>query len=198
MNYTDKDLQKGELEFWVRSFNPPLFHEKWYGEFFNFPELDGKKVMEVGCGGYPISEYDANRDINMDLTLIDPLINQLINTEKFKHLNRHSSFSGSILEFEPRSDFDYTVCLNVIDHFNDPDLKYIEIFANSLKEGGQLWLYYDVRTENSDEHLALNHDKIIEKLNTYFTIENIQESINPHHIGWSKIINSVRLIAKKK
>jgi 2-polyprenyl-3-methyl-5-hydroxy-6-metoxy-1,4-benzoquinol methylase len=198
MSYTDKELQDDELAFWIKDFKPPLFHENWYNQFFPFNELEGKKVTEIGCGGYPISEYDSNRNISMDLTIVDPLIESLLGKEKYEHLLKYNRFSESALDFTSKLKQDYLVCLNVIDHFNDPDFKFIDNFAKSLKKGGLLWLYYDVRKENSHGHLAIDHNSIIKKIEEIFTIEKIDESVNPTHLGWSTVYKSIRLIGRKK
>jgi len=86
----------------------------------------------------------------------------------------------------------------VIDHFNDDDFVFVDVFHNALKEGGQLWLYFDVRPVNACDHLALDDKRIIEKIESKFKIEKISRSINPKHIGWSGITSSIRMIATKK
>ena len=55
MNYSDEYLQNHELNYWLSGFVPPLHHKSFYDEFFSFEELNSKKVVEVGCGGSPIT-----------------------------------------------------------------------------------------------------------------------------------------------
>lgn len=193
--YTDEQMQDHELLFWVRDFYPPLYHESWYKLFFPFEELDGKKVADVGCGGYPISNYINSK---MDLLLVDPLLDRLIATEKYAHLSDNKIFSGSILDFDPKEKLDYVVCLNVIDHFNDPSFTLVDKFENALTPGGELWLYYDVRPNDAEDHKALDSDGIMNKIKEKFDIIKMDETVNPKHIGWSGVYKSIRIIARKK
>lgn len=196
MEYNKEHLENHELNYWFNTNDPnkDVKHLKFYQEIFNFDLLESKKVLDVGCGGTPVTNYTI-KDFN--LTILDPLIDRLVTNDRYKHLLKHKRFSGSILEYT-ESNFDVLVCLNVIDHFEDTEAIFIDKFNEILKTNGELWLYYDVRDENSDDHLKLDNEFILSKLKKYFTIEKISESINPNHLGWSKIKKSIRLIAKKK
>jgi 2-polyprenyl-3-methyl-5-hydroxy-6-metoxy-1,4-benzoquinol methylase len=194
MNYTDEQLQDHELNFWINDFKKPFYHEKFYKDFYNFDLLKGKKVLDIGCGGYPVCEYTSE---SIELTILDPLIDKLILNDKYNHLDRFEKFSGSILDYNG-SDYDVVVCLNVIDHFNDKEFVFVDKFNSFLKNSGELWLYYDVRPIDCDNHLALDSDGILNKLKLHFDIIKIDETTNPTHVGWSKITKSIRLIAKKK
>jgi 2-polyprenyl-3-methyl-5-hydroxy-6-metoxy-1,4-benzoquinol methylase len=195
MEYTDEKLQSHELNFWINSYTPPFFHLKFYESFFNFKELSGKKTVDIGCGGAPISDYCGVDDIN--LTIVDPLINDLIVNDKFKHLSKYNYFSGSLFDLVDEG-FEYLVCLNVVDHFNDPEYSFVEKFHSLLTNEGFLWLYYDVRSINSGDHLAINNTHLINKIEKYFEILKIDNSINPKHKGWSNVNESIRIIGKKK
>lgn len=194
MSYSDIYLQDHELNYWINGFNPPLHHQHFYNEFFPFKELNLKKVIEIGCGGSPITDYNQ---ITPELTLVDPLLDKLITHDKFKHLTQHKIFSNSILEFEETTKYDYIVCLNVIDHFNDPEFDFIDKFYNILGENGKLWLYYDVRSTDRHDHLSIDSDKLLSKLEIFFSIEKIDKNINPIHMG-PFTDSSIRLIAVKK
>jgi 2-polyprenyl-3-methyl-5-hydroxy-6-metoxy-1,4-benzoquinol methylase len=194
MNYSDEHLQNHELNYWLNGFNPPLHHKHFYNEFFPFEELNSQKVVEVGCGGSPITEYNQ---ITPQLTLIDPLLDKLILHDKFKHLSQHTIFSQSLLDFKQKG-YDYAVCLNVIDHFNDPECSFINVFSDMLISGGELWLYYDVRSKDDGDHLALDDDKIQSKIKEKFKINKIDLTVNPIHLNWSSVYKSVRIIATKK
>ena len=194
MTYTDKDLQTHELNYWLHH-NYPNKHSDFYKEFFDFSLCAEKEVLDVGCGGNPITDF-LNYDIK--LSILDPLIDSLISSGKYNHLLSFPRYSLSILDFKEKNKFDIITCLNVIDHFNDDDFKFIDIFYNSLKDNGELWLYYDVRPVDSCDHLALNHHGIIQSLSEKFNITKISESINPKHNGWSGITSSIRLVAVKK
>ena len=195
MGYTDKELQSHELNFWINSYKPPFFHFSFYKNFFNFDELSQKKTVDIGCGGAPISDYCGVDGI--DLTIVDPLIGSLIENDKFKHLKNYNSFSGSLFDFEG-SNFDYVVCLNVVDHFNDPKFGFVEKFHSLLSDEGILWLYYDVRNLNSGDHLSINDTQLMDEIKKYFNIVKIDNTINPTHKGWANVVYSTRLIAKKQ
>jgi len=194
MSYSDEHLQNHELNYWLNGFVPPLHHQHFYNEFFPFKELNSKKTVEVGCGGSPITEYN---NISPELTLVDPLLSALITHDKFKHLSQHKIFSQSLLDFKEKG-YDYVVCLNVIDHFNDPECTFVDRFSNMLGKGGELWLYYDIRSKDDGDHLALNDEKIQLKINDKFDIKKIDLTVNPIHNNWSSVYKSVRLIATKK
>lgn len=195
MDYTDDNLQNHELNFWLNGYRPPFFHLDYYKSFFNFLELKNKKVLDIGCGGAPISEYCGVDGIN--LTILDPLIDKLILNDKYKHLSNYDNISKSLFDFNGLN-YEYVVCLNVVDHFNDPDYMFIDKFFSFLKEDGILWLYYDVRDINDGEHLAIDNIKLLNKLRENFEILSIDETTNPKHFNWSSIKKSIRLIAKKK
>ena len=194
--YSDEHLQDHELNYWLTSYdvNAPLHHEDFYKEFFNFKELLNKNVVEVGCGGSPISEYT---DMTSELTLVEPLLDKLTVYEKFKFLKKHKRYSVGLFNFY-ESNFDYVVCLNVIDHFNDPEYMMVDKFYQILNDCGELWLYYDVRSVNDSDHLAIDNHKLMHKLEYFFEIKKIDNSINPVHVNWSFVDYSVRLIARKR
>jgi 2-polyprenyl-3-methyl-5-hydroxy-6-metoxy-1,4-benzoquinol methylase len=195
MEYTDDKLQDHELNFWLNSYKGDFFHLKFYQEFFNFSELSEKKTVDIGCGGAPISDYCGVNNIN--LTIVDPLIDKLIKHDKFKHLSKYDYSSNSLFDFNG-ADYEYLVCLNVVDHFNDSEYSFVDKFSSILKVGGFVWLYYDVRDINDGDHLSINNEKLINKIKENFEIIRMDESINPTHRGWSSVNKSVRIIAKKK
>jgi hypothetical protein len=195
MEYTDEKLQDHELNFWLKNYNGDFFHLKFYQEFFNFSELSGKKTVDIGCAGAPISDYCGVNDI--DLTIVDPLIDKLIEHDKFKHLSKYNYSSNSLFDFND-NEYEYLVCLNVVDHFNDSEYTFVDKFSSILKIDGLMWLYYDVRDINDGEHLSINNEKLINKIKDNFEIIRMDESINPTHSGWSSVNKSIRLIAKKK
>ena len=193
MTYSDEHLQNHELNYWLHGFNPPFHHTSFYQSFFDFKELNDKEVVEIGCGGSPITEYN---DISINLSLVDPILDKLIVHERYKHLSKHKIFSHSMLDFKENG-YDYVICLNVVDHFNDPECLFIDRFNEMLNSNGKLWLYYDVRSKDDEDHLALNHEKIIEKIENLFTIEKISLDLNQIHRNWSLVYKSVRIIANK-
>ena len=194
MFYSNEHLQNHELSYWLHGFNPPLHHATFYQSFFDFKELNDKKVIEIGCGGSPITEYN---DISVNLTLLDPILDKLIIHDRYKHLSQYKIFSIDMLDFK-ESGYDYVVCLNVVDHFNDPDCLFVDKFWHMLNKNGKLWLYYDIRSENNGDHLALNHENIMSKIENLFTIEKINLELNEIHRNWSLVHTFVRIIATKK
>ena len=167
MEYTDDKLQDHELNFWLNSYKGDFFHLKFYQEFFNFSELSEKKTVDIGCGGAPISDYCGVNNIN--LTIVDPLIDKLIKHDKFKHLSKYDYSSNSLFDFNG-ADYEYLVCLNVVDHFNDSEYSFVDKFSSILKVGGFVWLYYDVRDINDGDHLSINNEKLINKIKENFEI----------------------------
>jgi cyclopropane fatty-acyl-phospholipid synthase-like methyltransferase len=193
MQYSKEHLYEYEKNFWLSSRYIDLKHLDFYKTFFNFDLLENKNVLDIGCGGNPVCFF-TNKKFN--LTIVDPLINDLSQNDLYGFLKNIKSFSGGIHEFDDKG-FDVVVCLNVIDHFYDDNFTYVDKFYNFLAPNGELWLYYDVRPVDMSEHLAINNDKLIEKINKHFKIKQINEQINPKHIGWSGITKSIRLIATK-
>jgi SAM-dependent methyltransferase len=192
--YADLDLQSHELKYWSDAtvFNT---HAEFYKKFFDFSLCENKDVLDVGCGGNPITDFT---DFNINLSILDPLIDDLIKMKKYERLKAFNRYPISILELKEESKFDYVTCFNVIDHFVDDEFKYIDVFHKSLKKNGQLWLYYDVRPNDACDHLALNSEGIIDKIKEMFIIESMSRDTNPKHIGWSGITSSIRIIATKK
>ncbi len=150
--------------------------------------------MDVGCGGTPITDYI---DATPRLTLLDPLLDDLVKLERYSHLRSYAGHSCSVLEFTGRHLFDVITCLNVVDHFHDDELDFIEVFHRALRPRGELWLYYDVRPVNADDHLAVDHASIVEKLRARFDVASYDGSVNPKHGRWSGVEKSIRLIATK-
>jgi cyclopropane fatty-acyl-phospholipid synthase-like methyltransferase len=190
MNYTDEDLKNHELKFWINSYEPPFIHLDFYREFFNFSELSKKKTIDIGCGGAPISDYCDVHDINLTL------ISDLVKNPKFSHLSKYKFYSNSLFDLN-ESGYEYLVCLNVIDHFNDESYSFIDKFHSFLKDDGIMWLYYDVRDKNDGNHLRIDNLRLIEKMKSKFEILKMDNTINPKHSGWSSVNKSIRIIAKK-
>jgi len=200
MEYTDNNLQEQELGYWLNVHkkphpNEPFLHENFYKQFFSFEDLNEKVVLEFGCGGCPISEY--TNTAFKELILVDPLFELLTTYTSFSHLSKYENYSISVLDLNLNKTVDVVIGLNVIDHFNDSDYKVIDKLHSFLAQGGELWLYYDVRPANSSYHLSIDNDKLLNKIKEKFEIIKISEDINPVHIGWSGVEKSIRLIAKK-
>jgi len=194
MEYSDERMRDHELKYWIESYAPPFLHFDFYRGFFNFSELSGRKVVDIGCGGAPVTDYCGASQV--ELTIVDPIISKLVQHDKFRHLSLYRSYSGSLFDFNGR-DYEYLICLNVIDHFNDPECNFIDKFKLFLAPGGVMWLYFDVRDVNDGEHLAVDENKVLSKIEQSFSIIKLDESVNPTHVGWSSVRKSIRLVAKK-
>lgn len=194
MTYTNQSLQEHELNYWLNH-NYPNKHAEFYKEFFDFSLCSGKFVLDVGCGGNPITDFVQ---VPMHLSILDPLLDSLILSKEYQHLSKFNRYSISILDFTEKDQFDIITCLNVIDHFTDTDSVFVDIFHQALKQDGELWLYYDVRPVDACDHLAVDNTKILAKLSKKFEISKTSKQINPKHLGWSGITESIRLIARKK
>jgi len=197
MNYSDEYLQNHELNYWINGHKMPFHHEKFYKEFFPFEKISSGNILEIGCGGCPISEYN-DIDLSGRLVLLDPLLNKLSKIQRYEFLNKYKILSDNILYSNIDDKFDFIICLNVIDHFNDPDYNFVDKIFNSLNDNGEFWIYYDLRTVSSDDHLVIDDVKLLNKFKKYFDVIKMSEDINPTHEGWSNVYKSIRLILRKK
>jgi 2-polyprenyl-3-methyl-5-hydroxy-6-metoxy-1,4-benzoquinol methylase len=131
--YTDEQLQEHELNFWAGEGDIKNKHLDFYSKFFNFNLLEGKTVLDVGCGGNPVSDFT---NVRFNLEILDPIVDKLLNLDKYKHLSNVNGFSHSLLEknVNLHNKYDIITCLNVIDHFADDNLLSIDIFHSYIKK----------------------------------------------------------------
>lgn len=193
MNQLDK--QK-EIDFWFNTNELGInFKHKNYYEFFELDTINGN-CLEIGCGGSPFTTYSNNSNVN--LTIVDPIINDLILLTKYSHIQKYSLYSCNFLEFNTNSKFNNIVCLNVLDHFGESHIQFLSRIKAMLKTEGKLFLYYDIRTEYSDNHYSINHDDIISFLHQNFVVFKESFDINPKHLNWSTVYKSYRGILINK
>lgn len=190
------DIKK-EINFWLNTneFGRTFKHKTYYS-FFDLYTISGT-CLEIGCGGSPFITYQDTKS-NIDLTLVDPILGELVTLPKYGFLQQYKFYSCNLLDLNINNQFDNIVCLNVLDHFSDGHLEFLSRIYNLIKDGGKLFLYYDIRKIYDDDHYPIDHYKIITFLNEHFI--SIKESfdINPKHINWSTVYQSYRGIMTKK
>lgn len=196
---SDSDVSK-EIDFWL-GYNQPyndFKHKQYYVDFFDFSIVKGD-VIEIGCGGSPFitytKEYILNNSIN--LTLIDPLFTEIAKIEKYSFLNQYKYHSNNLLNYNTENQYNYIICLNVLDHFKESHVDFISKMKSLLMDNGRIYLYYDIRESYNDGHYAVNHSTIYNYIVNNFTILKESYDINPEHKGWSTIYKSYRAILSK-
>lgn len=104
-------------------------------------ELNGKKILDVGCGPYGILKglahiSEEEKNIEFKLVGVDPLMNfykSLKNYPEVAYLELYES-QGEKLPFESSS-MDYVFSTNVIDHVENPEKVILEI-SRVIKDDG--------------------------------------------------------------
>ena len=185
---TDTQLQEHEVDFWLNNWNES-WHEfmtkrfhTFYDPFFNFSTLV-PPILEVGCGGTPVSLF-----FNIEETLIDPILDKLTTNSKFATLLRNKQLiSESFLTTNklPETHFNSIICLNCLDHFNNSESTFFELTHKYLKPQGNLYLYYHLRSTERDSHLALNQKTIDFSIHKYFNVIKYSKEMEPEVIGWA-------------
>jgi len=106
-------------------------------------ELRGKTVLEVGSGhAAALSNCEISELVN-----VDPLMNIYIKYIKgFPDLIPDTVFLKSDAESLPFEDnrFDFIICINALDHFNDARKATVEM-GRVLQPGGKLFLNVDCK-----------------------------------------------------
>ena len=103
--------------------------------------LEGKKVLDVGCGGGLLSE--ALHDFGADVTGIDAAgpgievakIHAKNNNKNIKYLQ----ITAEDLNLDESESFDIVTCLEVLEHVPDPK-SLVATCVNLLRPGGALFL----------------------------------------------------------
>ncbi len=110
---------------------------------YNTVPLHLGSILEVGCGPFTQTRTILSSRIAFSITLQDPLINDYL-------LHRNCSYANKLLydipvilvdkmleEYEPSSDFDTVICINVLEHTMDVKVCLRHIL-DALKSGGML------------------------------------------------------------
>lgn len=195
---TQQDIYK-ELDFWKNYIQPykNFKHKQYYIDFFPFSEITGH-CLEIGCGGSPFVTYVDNPISNIDLSLVDPLINQIAELPRYDFLKNYHIFNCSLLNFSTLETYDYIICLNVLDHFPKYHTNFIDKIKSLLKPLGKLFLYYDIRKENKDDHYSIDHNIIYQHIHNNFSIVKESLAINPEHKDWSTVYMGYRAVLENK
>jgi 2-polyprenyl-3-methyl-5-hydroxy-6-metoxy-1,4-benzoquinol methylase len=188
------DIYK-EIDFWI-NYNQPtkdFKHKNFYANFFDFSQIRNE-VLEIGCGGSPFITYVDNYDSTIQLSLLDPLIDQISSIPKYSFLTNYTRYNLNLLASSINHKYDYIVCLNVLDHFPDSYTSFLNKMKYMLKEHGKIFLYYDIRRINNDGHYAINHNEIYNYIINNFEIIKESLEVNPVHHNWSTVYQSYRAV----
>lgn len=193
--YSDKQLQDHEYGFWVDHWDGPWIEKvkernnNFILPFFN-NFLDIKTpILEVGSGGFPISQM-----VNIEVSTCDPIHDRLSEHPKFEFLKSIKSHSKSFLELT-KVKFNSIICLNCLDHFNDNEL-FFKKASDLLNKGGKVYIFYHLRDIDKDDHLSINQSEVEMEINKHFTIDKVSKDPDPNVGSWAS--GAVRYILIKK
>jgi 2-polyprenyl-3-methyl-5-hydroxy-6-metoxy-1,4-benzoquinol methylase len=191
---TKTDIDR-ELDFWIHYFQPykNFKHKNFYVEFFPFNNISGS-CLEIGCGGSPFITYMDEQPNAFQLSLVDPLIEEISNIPRYAFLKNHTNYNSSLLNFETSQKYDFIICLNVLDHFPDNHINFLIKMQNLLKPTGKVFLYYDVRQKDADDHYSINHSIIYSHIHNSFDIVKESLECNPEHRNWSTVYMGYRAV----
>lgn len=123
---------------------------KWQRLQGHLPELEGARVLDVGCGngyfGWRLLGAGAERVVGIDPTLLFCMQHQAV----ARYIKDHRNVVLP-LRFEevPPTPFDLVLSMGVVYHRRDP-IAHVRALADCLRPGGQLVLESLVVTEGSD------------------------------------------------
>lgn len=188
---SDSDIDK-EMDFWQEYIQPKqdFKHKNFYINFFDFTKITGD-ILEIGCGGSPFTTYVENRN-EIKLSLLDPLIDKIIEIPRYNFLTKYTRYNSSLLDSNINHKYDFIICLNVLDHFINGHIEFLNKIKNLLKDSGKIFLYYDIRKNHADGHYALDHDMIHKHIINNFIIYKESINVNPIHHNWSTVYASYR------
>lgn len=193
---TDSDIDK-ELDFWnnYTQEKNTFKHKNFYQDFFNFSDVEGN-CLEIGCGGSPFITYANDISKNINLHLLDPLIDQISSIQRYEFLKEYTRYNTNLLNFNSNSKYDFIICLNVLDHFKNNHIEFIDHINKLLISNGMVYIYYDIRREYSDGHYPIEQDSVHSHIKKTFSIIKESTDINPVHRNWSTVYKSYRAILK--
>lgn len=164
MNEKWNNAQREEIIFWSVQ-NYPLIKEyrdryKIFDSIIDEKKnLDDYKVIDIGCGAIAYSVVFPFKD----LTLYDSLISEYLNLPdgkqnigKFKDKYMFAQGKTEQIGFLSET-FDMAICLNMLDHTEDPEKSLSEI-CRIIKKDGLLLLSCDMR-----DKIDVCHPNIINK-----------------------------------
>ena len=126
------DIQK-EMDFWINYNQPPkdFKHKAFYIDFFDFKQVSGD-CLEIGCAGSPFISYADEINSYLNLELLDPLMDEIVRIPKYSYLEKYTRHNTSLLDFRTYQSYDYIICLNVLDHFEQMHTNFLGKIFNLL------------------------------------------------------------------
>jgi SAM-dependent methyltransferase len=186
-----KEAQKSECRFWygqVLSKRKYMLKQR-YGKIFkilekNFHITNKTKILDVGCGPYPLSLFfQRGRKYGLD-----PLVEEY---KKIFVLPKNVHFKRGVAEKIPwpRDAFDIVICRDALDHTANPE-KTLKEINRVLKQDGYLILGVNVFSP-----FLTFLKKLVEKLKL-----PLREKMHPHFFTKNDLMvlcknNSFKLIA---
>ena len=118
-----KEAQRAELDVHALSTNIDEAHRflNFYFHFFEDSILDisGKKILEVGCGPYPLATFaGASKVVGVE-PLYDNFTNKM---KKYWEENNVTPFTKPFEDWESDEEFDEVWFINFLQHTLDPEL----------------------------------------------------------------------------
>jgi 2-polyprenyl-3-methyl-5-hydroxy-6-metoxy-1,4-benzoquinol methylase len=122
------------MDFWINYTQPTkdFKHKNFYVNFFDFLQIKNE-VLEIGCGGSPFITYVDNYDNTIQLSLLDPLIDQISSIPKYSFLTNYTRYNQNLLDSSINQKYDYIVCLNVLDHFPNSYTNFLDKIKHMLR-----------------------------------------------------------------
>lgn len=114
--------------------------------------LDGKNVLDVGCGGGILSEGMAARGANVtgiDLSDRALKVAKLHLLESGRQVEYRKITTESIAKEQPHH-YDVVTCMEMLEHVPDP-ISIVEACANLTKPGG--WVFFSTINRNPKSYL---------------------------------------------
>lgn len=183
--YTDENLQDHEFDFWSNYWNSDWVEKvKDRNNNFVLPFFESFKdasypILEIGSGGFPISQM-----VDIEVAVCDPLHDKLKDLDIFHYLKDMRSYSCPFFEMGEQDKFNTIICLNCLDHFNNNEY-FFEKASNLLNVGGKIYLFYHLRNEDRDDHLAIDQKSVELEISKRFTIYKESKESDPNVGGWA-------------
>lgn len=115
--------------------------------------LDGKRVLDVGCGGGILADSMARRGANVlgiDLATKSLKVAQLHALEAQTSNINYREISAEDLALEQPAGFDVVTCMEMLEHVPDPQ-SIVEACATLVKPGG--WVFFSTLNRNARAYL---------------------------------------------
>ena len=144
-----KEAQRAELDVHALSTNIDEAHRflNFYFHFFEDSILDisGKKILEVGCGPYPLATFaGASKVVGVE-PLYDNFTNEM---KKYWEENNVTPFTKPFEDWESDEKFDEVWFINFLQHTLDPEL----CLEKSKKVAKKVRVFEPINTEINECH----------------------------------------------